>query len=254
MDIKLDSLRPVKSYIFDFTTGLIWTATILAAWRYAKLETRLAPVDFDWRLADSSASIQVLLVLAGVVTPFALSVALKPLSLATMNLFLSLEILVRKHLTQVNRLRLHNQTAGERLPDADLLILEQLAHDHIRQFAPGLTKAVKDAAKSGAGPVRIGQDVGLTFLRVHALSVAEWIERDRDDTWFRSGLVLPTAILVGFVLLLTTPEPTLSIGAAFCVYLVMASRAMRGWRSWHEKLNGAILTQSPLRDDKAHSE
>src|SRR5262245_28343646 len=218
MDLKPETFATVRSYIFDYVTGALWLISIgVLTFQWSWIGVAMTAIETAIKTAPSlhipDFVVAFLLIIGGVVLPYVVSVAVKPLVLRLMN--------------ALNRLQRSIQKSTERTQATKSL--ETLAS----------LRVIQALAWKGS----VSREIKTIFLNARAPNLAMNIERTRDEIWFRASAVLPTALLfAGIAYRLPLPVPRLMV-----VLTGMLMFAAGSWfvnvelRNWYEMLHAAIL-------------
>jgi len=222
----IDGLRP---YIYDYTIGLLWIAGALvvmldesrllsAASLLSKISQTMEPA----RVPDVAASLAVLI--AGVILPYCVQLALSPLSLFGMFLFVTFD-----PFTYTARRRSERTDLGER---ATKLITTQL----------GISRPIDVNAR-------------LPYITAAAPSLMPRLRRAQHEGRFLVGSVLPLALLFGAGLArITAPlgsAASLRIAVVGTLSILVAGvlRANATYRDFLAEVDLAVLLAASERKE-----
>jgi hypothetical protein len=249
MDIKMDFFRSFRAYIFDFGGGLIWmVAMVMLLAAFVPLPGLTEILDYISQI-ESSKSLRILLITGSIILPFVVNLALKPISLFVMNIGLLLQRLVVEVLLKLVKIMpiakmtkffsSYIDVLKARLSEPKLVELQQKAH---AQLVEHLGFGVKPSAPDGKGLNNsFSQETVLLFVKKMNPALASSLDRSKEDVWFRSSLLVPTAVIVAAVVQHVTQSNLWSIAAGLVSFIIAFVSAARAWRAWHEQLNAAVL-------------
>jgi len=218
MDVKPDTLSDVRSYLFDYVTGILWlvAAAMMAGssnWPQHVIEVLNATAKIPEFVVGFA------VVIAGVVLPYCVSILVRPVTLRLMSILLkqqrSFERWKRK------RSAAATTTKGKAL---DVLAAEQV---------------MKRLSYSGD----VNREIRLMYLYATNPSLALRIEKMRDDIWFHAAAVLPSALLLGSFGYRTVPVQPLAVG----VFVTFVTFSFATWFTnreqavWWDSLSVAVL-------------
>ncbi|MBV9071280.1 MAG: hypothetical protein JO231_21375 [Acidobacteria bacterium] len=210
------SISFVQTYILEYVTGILWILGLIVALPgtsnvagiVSTTASALKPLK-EFEIPD--AVIGGLAAVAGVVIPYAIAMAFRPLSLWPMNGLLKAFRLFEKKILKRERRDLHRLTV--KCLEAALAITSTV--DYPEQLA---------------------------FITSKNEAVAAALEWARNDAVFRAASVLPSALLFGAIAFRFTPASlTLAVAIGVVAFLLGATFAIQMLGRWRDRTESLIL-------------
>jgi len=219
MDISVEGVRAVKTYIFEYVTGVLWVLATIATTTSRALTTAIvdAPLAFIKQLSDLHVPEFVLggiVLVGGLSLPYAVAMALRPLSIGLINRVLSAYRYLAKHVFKRDVSRFSASASG---------IVE-----------PAIRDSLIDHAQV------------LAYLATRTDHIAETLEAMRAEVVFRATATLPSAILfAALVYRIAKAHAGLwSIGVGLTLFALGAAHTIREFNRWDLRVSAAIVLES----------
>jgi len=217
MEWKPDTVQAISRYVFDYIVGILWIAAGIAwaespqalAGLFNRIESLPKIPDF---------ALDFLLVIAGIVLPYCVSVVLKPATLKFMDLLQGIDRGLRK------RLRKKSTSASDSDPRINDLARLRLVRE------------LKCKRK-------FSREVAVTFVQVRNPEVAAYISAIEGEIFLRAKAVPPSAILLGGLVYRFLAPSHLSWSILLMVGLLGFGSwsSNKDFESWLLTVNTAIL-------------
>jgi hypothetical protein len=219
VDAKVEKFEAVRAYLLEYVAGLLWLLSLVLLAGADRSETVVRVVQHTFGAQQTTFAGQVLIVSAavvfGVVVPYCAAAVFRPVAL-----------LIADRLLRADR-------AWERWRKRNRASL----------FGPRVVAILRETLDLPELS-QVGRSPKLTFLQVFEPSLLRFIERDRDELWFRVAAALPTALLAGVVLTRISTERyavLIGIALAAAMFLIAVRQANRDLAAWDEAIDTAII-------------